>query len=216
MLDHAHRAQPLQGQEEHPQVGTGAPVSTPCPTPSLPSHANFLPFRSICLKNNRSLSLLKAPEQGEVAPAEHCTEGSQFMNWVTCPAQAMLHLLSFEEFLAAQLRFFAAEAQSKGDQTASTYGPRKPSASKPGCGANCIPGTGNQRQQLINNTVLRSGVPLLGKKQATKGNSKNLITLKPRYASPGCRAPCPAAHSVQCSVVPAPVPMARSVRDGEL
>ena len=82
------------------------------------------------------------------------------MSWVTCPAWVMLPLFSRNSSQHNSV-FFAAEAQSKGDQTASTHSSRKLSASKPGCGADCIPGTGNQRQWLINNTVPRSRVPLL-------------------------------------------------------
>lgn len=83
------------GREEHPQVGAGAPVLTPCATPSLPSHADFPPFRSICPKDSRSLSSFVVPGMRQAV-----------MSWVTCPAKEMLPLLSFEEFLAAQLRVF--------------------------------------------------------------------------------------------------------------
>lgn len=112
--------------------------------------------------------------------------------------------------------FLSAEAQSKRDQTSGTHAPRNPSASKPGCGAGCMPGTGNQRRRLKHSTVPRSGVSLLSEKMGQEETAiirslKNLI-----YASPGCRAFFPAACSVSRLADPSSVPIAGSTRDGEL
>lgn len=50
------------------------------PTPRLPFHTDFPPFRSICQKDNRSPALRGAPGHGVAAPAERCAEGSQVMS----------------------------------------------------------------------------------------------------------------------------------------
>lgn len=115
--------------------------------------------------------------------------------------------------------FLSAEAQSKGDQTSGTHAPRNPSASKPGCGAGCIPGTGNQRRRLIHSTVPRSSLPRgpfavgkMGQEETAIIRSLKSLT----YSSPGCRASFPAARRVSHSAVPTLVPVAGSTRDGQL
>lgn len=199
-----------QGQEEHPWVWAGAPVSVPCPNFSVHSPDNFHPFRPIYGKHKRSLSLPEAPGHGAV------TGGSQFPSSVTCPAGQCFPSFPLRNFSQHGSVFLSAEAQSKGDQTSGTHAPRNPSASKPGCGAGCIPGTGNQKAEAdTQHSAEVRGPFAVGK----MGQEETAITRSLKslvYASPVCRASFPAERSVSLLAIPASVPVAGSTRDGEL